>query len=476
MRAPPAPGRSIVKRLSGLDAAFLAIETPSAPMHVLGVVVVDPSTAPVPFGPERVRDLFEARLHLVPPLRRRVVETPLGLHAPVWVEDPDFDLHFHLRRAALPAPGGPGELAALVAEIAGRPLDRARPLWEAWVVEGLDRGHVAVVTKLHHALIDGAAGIDVLSALFDLAPDAPLESLGQPAPEWQPERVPGELEMLARAGLALAGRPWQVVRAATNLGRGVARAARAARGHALDLALPLTAPRLSMNRTLTPRRAVAFSSIGLGDVKSVKQALGVTVNDVVLAVMTGALRTYLRQRGELPDRSLVAAIPTNERANGDHEFGNRVSAMFAALPVEVADPVERVAAIRRSTQGAKEVHDIVGGATLEEWAAVASPALFSRGVRVYGRLRVGERVRPIINLVVSNVPGPSFPLYIAGARLVALHPLGPIFDDCGLNATVLSYLDHVDFGFIACRELVPDLDGLAAAVPDALAELAKLAN
>jgi WS/DGAT/MGAT family acyltransferase len=245
------------------------------------------------------------------------------------------------------------------------------------------------------------------------------------------------------------------------------------REHSLDVALPLTAPRLGMNRTITPHRKVAFSSVSLADIKAVKNALGVTVNDVVLAVTAGAMRTYLANRDELPDKALVAAIPTNVRVEGERGFGNRVSTMFAGVPVELDDPVERVHAVRSSTTGAKEVHEVVGADTLEEWASVAAPALFSRAMRAYTRLRIGERIRPIMNLIVSNVPGPPFPLYIAGARLVALHPLGPIFDDCGLNITVLSYLDHVDFGFIACRELVSDLDVLAAAVPDALAELSK---
>jgi WS/DGAT/MGAT family acyltransferase len=207
----------------------------------------------------------------------------------------------------------------------------------------------------------------------------------------------------------------------------------------------------------------------------VKNALGVTVNDVVLAVTAGAMRTYLQRRDELPDRPLVAAIPTNVRAEGDRELGNRVSTMFASLPVDIENPLARVDAVQRSTVGWKQVHEVVDASTLEEWAGVAAPIVFTRAMRLYGRLRLGERVRPAINMIVSNVPGPNFPLYLAGARLVSLHPLGPILDDCGLNLTVISYLDHVDFGFIACRELVPDVEELAAGVPDALGELAKAA-
>jgi diacylglycerol O-acyltransferase / wax synthase len=463
-----------VQRLSGLDAAFLALETPEAHMQILGVAILDPHSASERFSYARVRELFEARLHLVPPFRRRVVEVPLGLNNPVWIEDPDFDLDYHLRRAALPAPGGAAELTAFVADIASRPLDRAKPLWEAYVVEGLEHGWYAFIAKLHHSLIDGVSGIEILARLFDLEPDAALDP-PESAPEWHPDHVPNDFEMLGYGAFALARRPAEAVRAAVNLGQGVARAIRRARDAALHVTLPLTAPRLSMNRTITPHRIVSFSSVSLDDVKTTKNALGVTVNDVVLAVAAGALRSYLEARGELPDRPLVAAIPTSVRHADTPAFGNRVSSMFASLPVDVDDPIERVRAVALSMTGAKGVHEEVGGSTLEEWAEITAPIIFSRAIRFYSRLRVAERIRPAVNCVVSNVPGPPVPIYFAGARLVALHPLGPIFDDLGLNLTVMSYLDHVDFGFIACREVMPDADSLAARVPDAMAELMKAA-
>jgi WS/DGAT/MGAT family acyltransferase len=216
--------------------------------------------------------------------------------------------------------------------------------------------------------------------------------------------------------------------------------------------------------------------VSLSEVKAVKNALDVSVNDVVLGITTGALRRYLVRREELPDRALVASIPTSIRADDDPRFGNRVSSMFAALPVDIDDPIERIRSIARSMSGAKNLHEEVGGSTLQDWAEVAAPALFSRATRFYSRLRIGERLRPVINLVMSNVPGPPWPLYLAGARLVAMYPLGPIFDDCGLNVTVLSYLDNVDFGFLASSELMPDVDDLAAGVPEALAELVKAAG
>lgn len=464
-----------MQQLSGLDAAFLALETPSAHMHVLGVAVVDPSTAPDGFSVAAVRRLLAARLRLIPALRRRLVEVPFGLSVPVWIEDPDFDLNYHLRRAALPQPGGAAELAEFVGDFAGRPLDRRKPLWEAYVVEGLDHGHQAFVMKVHHSLIDGSSGVDVLAALFDTDADAAVEPPGT-TDEWKPDHVPNELEMLGHAVGSVATIPRRISKAATGLGRTVNRLVGRPRDQSLHVTLPLTSPRLVMNRTISPRRAVAFASVPLEDVKAAKNGLGVTVNDLVLGMVAGALRTYLEERSELPDRALVAAIPTSVRAEGDHSFGNRVSAMFAALPVHLPNPIDRIRVVADSTIGAKSVHEIVGSSTLQEWAELAAPALFSRAIRTYARLRIAERIRPVINVIVSNVPGPPFPLYLAGAQLVALHPLGPIFDDCGLNITVISYLDHVDFGFIACHELVPDVERLAAAIPETLVELTKAAD
>ncbi len=246
---------------------------------------------------------------------------------------------------------------------------------------------------------------------------------------------------------------------------------------AVEMTAPLTAPRLAMNASISPRRKIAFASLPLDDVKRVKNAFGVKVNDVVLAVVAGALRSYLEQRGELPDRSLTATVPTSVRAEDQRgAMGNRVSALFTTLPVELADPVERLVEVHHATAGAKLVHEDIGAETLQEWVEIAAPSIFGRAARLYSRLHLADRHRPIHNLVISNVPGPAFPLYLAGARLVAFHPMGPIFDGAGLNITVMSYLDHVDFGFVACRKLVPDLDDLTARIPDALAELRKAAE
>ena len=466
-----------MQRLSGLDSAFLALETSGAHMHVLATAVVDPSSAPGDFSFETVREMLAGRLHLLPPFRRRLVSVPFDLHYPLWVDDPHFDLDFHLRRSALPSPGGHDELAAFTAEIAGRPLDRSRPLWEMWFVEGVAGGRVAIVTKMHHAAIDGMSGVELISSLYDIEA-APAPRLDVEArPEWRPDHIPTDAELLAYAAASIARQPLLLVKNARKAVRTAVRVAQRVRNSEMHAGLPLTAPRLTMNSAITPHRKVSFASVPLADVKRVKDTFGVKVNDVVLAIATGALRTYLDERGELPDRHLVATIPTSVRtAAQKSEMGNRVSAMFASLPVEIDDPLERLRAIHASTIDAKELHDEIGGETLHDWADVVAPALFSRAMKAYSNLRLADRHRPVHNLVVSNVPGPPFPLYFAGARLDSFFPLGPIFDGAALNLTVISYLDSIGFGFLVCRELVPDVDRLAEAIAGALDELVALAE
>jgi WS/DGAT/MGAT family acyltransferase len=443
-------------------------------MHVMATMVLDPADVPGGFTVETMRKLIAERLPRLEPFRRRVVEIPFGVHHPVWVEDPDFDLDYHVRRAALPAPGGLDELAELTAEIAGRPLDRRRPLWEMWVVEGLERECVGVIAKMHHAAIDGVMGVDLMTEIFDL--ERHPEPKPPPEHDSAPERVPSDAELLVGAVTSIARQPLLAYRAVRNLTRSAVRVVQRLRSEPVSAGVPLTAPPSALNGILTPHRRVAFASVPLAEVKEVKQAFGVTVNDVVLAVCAGALRRYLEMRGRVPDKALLAAIPASVRTQDERGvMGNRVSAMFATLATQLDDPVDRLFAAREVMSGAKQVHEDIGGNTLHEWAEVAAPMLFSRGMRLYERLLEG-RHPPIINLIVSNVPGPTFPLYCAGARLVSLFPLGPLLAGTGLNITVLSYLDSVGFGLIGCREIVPNIGAIAAAVPDALSELLKAAH
>jgi WS/DGAT/MGAT family acyltransferase len=343
-----------------------------------------------------------------------------------------------------------------------------------WVVEGLERGYVGVIAKMHHAAIDGVMGVDLMTEIFDL--ERHPEPKPPPEHDSAPERVPSDAELLVGAVTSIARQPLLAYRAVRNLTRSAVRVVQRLRSEPVSAGVPLTAPPSALNGILTPHRRVAFASVPLAEVKEVKQAFGVTVNDVVLAVCAGALRRYLEMRGQVPDKALLAAIPASVRTQDERGvMGNRVSAMFATLATQLDDPVDRLFAAREVMSGAKQVHEDIGGNTLHEWAEVAAPILFSRGMRLYERLLEG-RHPPIINLIVSNVPGPTFPLYCAGARLVSLFPLGPLLAGTGLNITVLSYLDSVGFGLIGCREIVPSIDAIAAAVPDALAELLKAAN
>ena len=466
-----------MKRLTGMDATFLYMETPSQPMHVGAAAILDPATMEGGYSFERFRDLVESRLHLLPPFRRRLVFTPLALHHPVWIEDPDFDIDFHVRRAALPAPGSLEQLAEFTADTMARAFDRTKPMWRIWVVEGLENGHVALVCKTHHAAIDGVSGAELLVALLDLeakpAPTAP------PTKPWKPDRIPSDLEMVTRAVAELAPFPLKMAKA---LRRTVDMTlSLRQRSREPDTTPPVSpffqAPRTSFNAAITPHRSVSFAEVSLDEIRRVKTALGCTVNDVVLGICAGALRSYLAGRGELPEEPLVATVPISVRSSDEKgQLGNRVSVMFAALATHLDDPLARIEAIHESTAAAKEQHELIGANTLTDWAEFAAPAVFARAARLYSRLKLADIHRPAHNLVMSNVPGPQFPLYCAGATMLAFYPLGPISEGAGLNITVMSYMGKLYFGLLGCRELLPDLDDLAAALPPALEELSAAAD
>jgi diacylglycerol O-acyltransferase / wax synthase len=467
-----------MEQLGGLDAAFLYFETPTMHMHVCGLLVLDPSTMRGGYSFETVKKLMLERLPLMPPMRRKLAPVPFNLGRPYWIADADFDIDYHLRRIGLPSPGGDRELAELAGDIASRPLDRSRPLWEMWVIEGLANGHVAIFAKMHHSTIDGISGANMMVYLFDLepAPSNPPASND----DWRPERRPSELQMLGKGTLDTLARPFRiagllpstVVRVGTllwNTGR--------RRGSGINSATPFTAPRTSFNAAVTAHRTVAFTEVPLEEVKKVKEAFDVKVNDVITAVVSGALRGYLSRRHELPDKSLISAVPVSVHDEAaDRQGATKISLMFSSLASDVADPVERLHVIARANAQAKEFHKMVGADTLMQWAEHAAPNTFSLAARLYSSLRFADRHPVVHNLIISNVPGPPVPLYMAGARLVGLYPLGPIMDGAGMNITVLSNEDRIGFGLIACRELVGDLWELADSLTDSLAELVKEAD
>jgi WS/DGAT/MGAT family acyltransferase len=459
-----------MERLSGLDATFLYFETSAQHMHVSIVAVLDPSGAPGGYSFDRVQDLIASRLHLLPPFHRRLVRVPFDLHHPVWVEDPDFDIIHHVRRISCPAPGGLRELAAICARITSTPLDRSRPLWEVWVIEGLADGRFALLTKVHHCAVDGASGAELLVHLFGVERDA---SAPPPAPSAPPERVPSELAMVRHALASRVRQPLEMVQLARRTVAAIAGVALRRRDPETRTgATPLTAPRTRFNGAITAQRSVAFARVPLAPVKAIRKALGTTVNDVVLGICAGTLRRYLARHGELPQQPLVAVCPISVRdAKAPTRSGNLVSAMFTSLATDIADPLMRLRAIQATTRGAKEEHNAIGADMLQNWAEFAAPTMFSLAARLYARMKLADKHRPVHNLVISNVPGPPFPLYLAGAELVAAYPMGPVFEGAGLNITVFSYMGSLDFGFNAATNAVPDLWDLASCVKPAFDEL-----
>lgn len=471
-----------MEQLAGLDAAFLYLETPSLHMHVSMAAVFDPSTVPGGYSWEKLRKFVGSRLVLAPVFTRQLVQVPFRLGHPYWVDDSNFDLDYHLRRAALPAPGGVDELAEFVGDVCSRQLDRSKPLWEMYVVEGLSGGNIAIVTKIHHCTIDGVSGAELLAQLFDLEPESEDSREGGrtqakdgngSGPGQRRDQTPSDAQLVARALLSRLRMPLDVTRLALKTGRAALDVRRVRQTPSTTkAALPLTTPRTSLNASITPHRKVAFASISLDDAKRLKNALKTTVNDVVLAICTGALRRYLMDGDELPDNPIVATVPVSVAPKvGARPGANKVSAMWVALPCRIDDPVKRLLEISEGTKGAKEEHAALGASVLLDWAEHAAPNVFSAAARAYTRYKLAERHRPIHSLVISNVPGPDFPLYLGGAEMVAGFPLGPVMDGAGLNITVMSYRGVLNWGFMACAESVPRLSDFAHYIPAALEEL-----
>lgn len=468
-----------MKRLAGMDASFLYMETPSMHCHVVGTMVLDPSTSPEPYSYERVVQLILERLHLLDPFRRRLVWVPFNLSHPLWAEDPDFDIENHVHRTTVRPPGSMHELAEIVGDIASRPLDRSRPLWELWVVEGLEDGQLAMVTKMHHAAIDGVTGADLMAHLFDLTPDAGPPPA--PAEPWKPDVIPSDLELWTDAARHVVGNPLRMAKVLRRTAGSVADIVRQQVGSGdgeggPSAALPFQAPRTRWTAAITPHRVVAFGKAALDDMKVVKSTFGTTVNDVVLAACTMTLRSYLSRHDDLPDQPLVCSVPVSVHGKSDSDGTNQVSTMFVRLPVQVADPVEVLQTINAETKVAKVMQNAIGADTLQDFAQFIPPTVFNRAMRLYSNLNLADRHRPVHNLVVSNVPGPPIPLYAAGAQVKGVFPFGPLLEGAGLNLTVLSNMGHVDFGVIACRELVPDVWEIADGFGEAVTELKALAE
>ena len=458
-------------RLTGLDSSFLHLERGASHMHVGAAMVFEGR----PPGYDELVDQIVARLHLVPRYRQRLAFVPLGQGRPVWVDDPHFNVGFHVRHAALPSPGGDDQLRRLCGRVFSQALDRSRPLWELWLVEGLADDRFALLSKTHHALVDGVSGVDIVTVLFDASPDP----LPQPAPppEWIPRPLPSDAQLLADALLERATVRGEILRGVRATLRGPRHVA-ARVGDALGgigalarVGLLQSAPPSPLNVRIGPHRRFTWVTGDLGELKAVKNALGGTVNDVVLAVVAGALGRYLRRHGEVTDDLVLRAmVPVSVRADIERgALGNRVAAMWSSLPVGMRDPAERLAAIRREMEGVKESSQAVGAQVLTELTGFAPPTIMAQAARLQARQRM-------FNLVVTNVPGPQFPLYMLGRRLQAMFPMVPLASNQALGVAIMSYDGQLDFGLNADYDALHDVGDLADDLRAAIAELVAAAG
>jgi len=457
-------------RLTGLDSSFLHLERDSAHMHVAGCAIFR-GTAPT--DGELVAAL-ESRLHLVPRYRQRLAFVPFGQGRPVWVDDPHFKVSYHVRHTALPEPGDEAQLMRMTGRVFSQALDRSRPLWEVWLVEGLSDDRFAVLSKTHHALVDGISGVDILTVLFDASPE-PMP-VAPPEHEWVPRPLPGDAKLLADALLERATVPGEMVRGI----RAVVRGPRAVAGRIVqslgglsELALTglKPAPSSLFNVPIGPHRRFTWVRGDLGQFKAVKNSLGGTVNDVVLAAVAGALGRYMRRHGQATDDlELRAMIPVSIRADVERgALGNRVAAVWARLPVGIRDPLERLRTMSAEMQELKESGQAVGAQVLTQLSGFAPPTIISQAARLQARQR-------LFNLVVTNVPGPQFPLYLLGRELESIFPMVPLAKNTALGIAIMSYNGQLNFGLSGDYDAMDDIAVLAEDVGASIEELVAAAG
>ncbi|CQD13963.1 acyltransferase [Mycobacterium lentiflavum] len=451
-----------MERLSGLDAFFLYLETPTQPLNVCCVLELDTSTMPGGYTYGGFRAALAKSIAAVPEFRMKLADNQLNFDHPVWVDDEKFRLEHHLLHVGVPTPGGRRELAEICGYIAGLPLDRDRPLWEMWVLQGgANRDAVVVMLKVHHALVDGVAGANLLSHLCSAQPDAPAPKAITGAGGAHPLQI-------AMTGLiGFARRPLRLATVVPATMLTVAHTVLRARD-GRTMAAPFSAPSSPLNGSVTRYRNVAYTQLDMRDVKRVKDRFGVTVNDVVVALCAGALRRFLLERGDLPDNPLVAAVPVSVHGKSDRPGRNQTTWMFCRVESQISDPAERIRAIAAGNKAAKEHTAALGPTLLHDWTQFGGPTMFGAAMRLLPHIPIN---RSAFNLVLSNVPGPPDQLYFLGCRVGTMYPLGPIIGDAGLNITVMSLNGELGIGLVGCPDLLDDLWGMADAFPDALKEL-----
>jgi diacylglycerol O-acyltransferase len=453
-------------RLTGLDASFLHLEDAASHMHVAGVMIFDGSPPPY----EELLAAIERRLGLVPRYRQRLAFVPLSQGRPKWVDDPHLNLRYHVRSTALPAPGSEQQLKELAGRVFAQQLDRDKPLWEVWLVDGLEGDRFAMLSKTHHALVDGISGVDIMSVLFDTSPEpaAPPDT----GERWLPRPLPSRAQLLGEALVERATVPAEIVRSVRAVLRGPRLVAEGLRDAAVGVGAMAwaglnPAPVSPYNKSIGPHRRFTWVRVNLADVKAIKNELGGTVNDVVLATVAGALGKHLRRRGQNTDGvELKAMVPVSVRADVERgALGNRVAAMMAPLPVWCQDPVARLDIVREELKGLKSGGQAVGAQVLTNLSGFAPATVMGQASRLMARQR-------FFNVVVTNVPGPQLPLYLAGKRMIDTFPMVPLAKNQALGIALLSYDGRINFGLVGDWDLMWDMDDFAEDVRDSLAELA----
>jgi diacylglycerol O-acyltransferase len=450
-----------VERLSGLDAFFLYLETPTQPLNVCCVLELDTSTVPGGYTYGRFRAALAKSAAALPEFRMKLADNQLNVDHPVWVDDEKFQLERHLQHVGVPAPGGRRELAEICGYIAGLPLDRDRPLWELWVLQGgANSDAIVVMLKVHHALVDGVAGANLLAHLCSQRPDAPAPRPVGGAGGGNP------LQIAVSGLLGFARRPLRLATVVPATILTVARTVLRAR-EGRTMAAPFSAPSSPFNGSVTRYRNIAYSQLDMRDVKRVKDRFGVTVNDVVVALCAGVLRRFLLAHGE-PEQPLVATVPVSVHGKSDRPGRNQTTWMFCRVESQISDPAERIRAIAAGNSAAKDHTAAMGPTLLHDWTQFGGPTMFGAAMRLLSRIPIN---RSAYNLILSNVPGPRHQLYFLGCRVNTMYPLGPLIGDAGLNITVMSLNGELGIGILGCPDLLPDLWSMADEFPDALKEL-----
>jgi diacylglycerol O-acyltransferase / wax synthase len=462
-----------MQKLTGMDSMFVSLESDTNLFHVGAIAVMDPSTASGDSPPvhEALHQVIEDRLHLVPPFRRRLVQVPGGFDHPRWIEDPSVDLERHIRRGALPSPGSETELTEFAADVMSQRMDRSRPLWEIHVVEGLEGGLIAGVAKIHHSAVDGISGAAVTGHLMDPTPE--VRRFEQPEIETLTERVPNPLSLLRDAAVNSIRRTIPTVQTLAKLPLTAVRI----RNHnrvpdTLTPPGPFGSPRTQLAKPVGRQRTVGLAQIDRGEAEEVRGRTGATLNDIVLAVSGAAVHHYLREHGELPSEPLVGFVPVAVRSDEPVHATNRLSGMLVSLATDLSDPLVRLMAVSECARSAKRQEQVIGSDLFSRLSDLAVPALLEPVGRLARAVGLTTRFPPF-SLVVSSFPGPTVPLYCAGAEMLAYHPLGPVIDGAALNVTAMSYKDQIGFGLIASPDAIKDVGAVASWIPESMRELSK---